>query len=120
MHLERNDYPMKARLPPLVICPSCARETPIAEMAINKLPTIATAKTEGLKAHRPNMWEFRCADCDPQSGEYFWFPLERCNTPAKALDCIMQINDERWSPAITQSFIALVEKLFGRGALDVE
>ncbi|MGA8574281.1 MAG: hypothetical protein WB609_01160 [Candidatus Cybelea sp.] len=66
----------------------------------------------------PNLaWQIRCEDCDPQRGGYYWFSLDQCDTPAKALDCIMQLNERRWSPIVMESFIALIEYLFGRGTM---
>jgi hypothetical protein len=62
-------------------------------------------------------WQIRCEDCDPQVGGYYWFSLNQCDTPAKALDCIMRLNEERCSPMVMQSFIDFTECLFGRGEL---
>jgi hypothetical protein len=60
-------------------------------------------------------WQIRCEECDPQHGGYYWFSLDRCDTPAKALDCIMQMNKEHRSRADIESLIHLIEYLFGRG-----
>jgi hypothetical protein len=102
---------VKHKLPVVAACPACHCDKPIAEMAINKLfrPTTTTIYTRTTM-----VWEVRCADCNPEAGAYFWFRLDQCDTPAKALGCIMQLNHEGWSPAITLSFIELMERLFGR------
>jgi hypothetical protein len=65
-------------------------------------------------------WQIRCEGCDPERGGYCWFSLNQCDTPAKALDCIMQLNENRPSPIVMQSFIDLMEYLFGRGAITPE
>ena len=62
-------------------------------------------------------WQIRCEDCDPQHGGYYWFSLVQCDTPAKALDCIMQLNEKHLSPVVVESFIDLIEYLFGRGPI---
>jgi hypothetical protein len=76
------------------------------------------AKADAL--FRNKTWQIRCDDCDPEDGGYYWFPLGQCDTPAKALDCIMQLNERRSSPIVMNSFIDLVEYLFGRGAITDE
>jgi hypothetical protein len=76
------------------------------------------AKADAL--FRNKTWQIRCDDCDPEHGGYYWFPLGQCDTPAKALDCIMQLNERRSSPIVMNSFIDLVEYLFGRGAITDE
>lgn len=116
-------YRVKAQLPPLLICPPCGREAPIAEMTIDKRFSAIVendgAFSDGSVLH-PKAWQIRCADCDPEVGGYYWFSLSQCDTPAKALDCIMQLNKLSWSPAALQSFIDLMECLFGRGATGAE
>lgn len=72
---------------------------------------------EPAEALRNRMWQIRCEDCDPKRGGYYWFSLDQCDTPAKALDCIIQLNEKDWSPIVMQSFIELMESLFGRGAI---
>jgi|HubBroStandDraft_4_1064222.scaffolds.fasta_scaffold00001_221 hypothetical protein len=72
---------------------------------------------EASEAPPKPAWQIRCEDCDPQRGGYYWFSLDRCDTPAKALDCIMQMNEARWSPNVMESFIDLIEHLFGRGTI---
>jgi hypothetical protein len=81
-------------------------------MSIDKAFAPATAATPGSK-----VWQIRCEDCDPEPGGYFWFSLDQCDTPAKALECIIQLNEQRCTPIVLQSFIDLVEELFGRASL---
>jgi hypothetical protein len=69
---------------------------------------------------RNKAWRIRCEDCDPKRGGYYWFSLDQCDTPAKALNCIMQLNEKRSSPIVLQSFIDLMESLFGRGSITDE
>jgi hypothetical protein len=71
-------------------------------------------------ALRNQIWQIRCEDCDPERGGYYWVSLDQCDTPAKALDCIMQLNEKDSSPVVLQSFIDLIERFFGRGALTDE
>ena len=73
--------------------------------------------SEASEAPPNPAWRIRCADCDPQRGGYYWFSLDQCDTPAKALDCIMQMNEKRWPPIVMESFIDLIEYLFGRGTI---
>ena len=80
----------------------------------------ANAEIYALTGGRNKAWEMRCEDCDPGRGGYYWFSLDQCDTPAKALDCIMQLNEKRSSPIAMQSFIDLMEYLFGRGAITDE
>jgi hypothetical protein len=72
------------------------------------------------EALRNQLWQIRCEDCDPQRGGYYWVSLDQCDTPAKALDCIIQLNETGSSPVVLQSFIDLIEHFFGRGALTDE
>jgi len=72
------------------------------------------------KALRNRTWQIRCEDCDPKSGGYCWFSLGECDTPGKALDCIIQLNEKHLSPHVMQSFIELMEYLFGRGVISDE
>jgi hypothetical protein len=91
-------------------------------MTIDKLffPNFDSASPKPGEAPRNDIWRIRCKDCDPERGGYYWFSLDQCDTPAKALDCIMQLNKKNWSPVVLQSFIDLIEHFFGRGALTDE
>lgn len=66
------------------------------------------------EALRDRIWQIRCKQCDPDDDTDYWFELDRCETPAKALDWIMHLNDKSWPPIVLQSFIDLMERLFGR------
>lgn len=117
---------MKSKLPSMLMCPSCQRMRPISEMSIDKrfrrtdeprdrqhtriVPEVSEAPPNSA-------WQIRCNDCDPRRGGYFWFSLDQCDTPAKALDSIMQLNEECLSPIVIESFINLIEHLFGRGTM---
>jgi hypothetical protein len=86
----------------------------------SSLADVKSVFPEPRIALRNRDWQIRCEDCDPERGGYYWFSLGQCDTPAKALDCIMQLNEKRSSPIVMQSFIDLVECLFGRGAITEE
>jgi hypothetical protein len=75
---------------------------------------------KGSETPSNRAWQIRCDDCDPKRGGYYWFSLSQCDTPAKALDCIMHLNEERGSSVVMQSFIDLMEYLFGRGIITDE
>jgi len=113
---------VRTRLSPVLICPSCECSRPIGQMSIDKRFTpmdeqhdSLAARTHG-EAPSNSTWRIRCDTCDPQRGGYYWFPLDQCDTPAKALDCIMRLNATHPSPIVVQSFIDLMEYLFGSGA----
>lgn len=124
----------------MLVCPSCGCKRPIDKMTIDKvfssteetndsdkwpermssLTDIQSLLTEPGNAVRDKAWRIRCEDCDPERGGYYWLSLNQCDTPAKALDCIMQLNEKRWSPSVLPSFVDLMECLFGRGAVTAE
>lgn len=107
---------MKSKLPSTLMCPSCLSSRPISEMSIDKRFTTIGERHAPEESANPS-WRIRCGECEPRRGGYYWFALEQCDTPAKALDCIMQLNEADLSPNAVQAFIDLVQSLFGRGAL---
>jgi hypothetical protein len=64
---------------------------------------------------KTSTWQIRCEDCNPDGGGDYWFSLNRCDTPAKALDSIL--NEDCPPPIVMESFIDLIVSLFVRGAL---
>jgi hypothetical protein len=100
----------------MMTCPSCGSKRPIDVMTIDKM--LRATQEESLStAPDETPWQVRCEECDPKRIGYYWFSLDQCDTPAKALNCIMQLNDHTWAAVTLQSFIKLIEQLFGRGAL---
>jgi hypothetical protein len=69
------------------------------------------------EALKDKIWQIRCDACDPE-GDYYWFSLSECDTPAKALDWITHFNGKRWPSMVLKSFIGLMEQLFGHGGVD--
>jgi hypothetical protein len=112
---ERNDHE-NARADTLT------GEFPIGEWPrrMTSLADFESVLPSPAEAFRNGMWLIRCEDCDPKRGGYYWFSLGQCDTPAKALDCIIQLNEKRLSPVVMQSFIELMEYLFGRGVITDE
>jgi len=107
---------VKRKLPSTLICPSCLSSRPISEMSIDKRFTTVGEPHAPEPSPNPS-WRIRCGECDPRRGGYYWFSLDQCDTPAKALDCIMKLNEAHVSPDAVKSFIDLVQSLFGCGAL---
>jgi hypothetical protein len=70
---------------------------------------------EPAEAFRNSVWQIRCEHCDPKRSGYYWFSLGQCDTPAKALDCIIQLNEKRSSPIVMQSFIELMDIFLAAG-----
>lgn len=107
---------MRRKLPRTLTCPSCGFDGPICDMTIDKMFGRTEEQTLGDGADHM-AWQVRCEECEPTRVGYHWFSLDQCDTPAKALGCLMQLNEHGQSPHTLRSFIDLMEHLFGRGTL---
>jgi hypothetical protein len=113
-------------------CQTCGIEKPISDLSLvhESSPTSTEVESQSCRLTsrgeatlagvmksltesdlRSSLWVRICRSCTPRD-ELYVVELDQCDTPEKALEWVVHLNEKRWEPIVIQSFIDQLGSLF--------